>query len=83
MDEEVRREERQAPVTIEIGGRAIHTDCIVGTRGSELLIGHIVLVADSDAGACRALASLRRIPAMTAQVPSVSITRLHARRAGV
>lgn len=49
-----RREERPVagPVTIEIGGRATHTDCIVGARGSELLIGHIVLdmldlVADS------------------------------------
>lgn len=35
------REERPVagPVTIEIGGRATHTDCIVGARGSEFLIG--------------------------------------------
>ena len=48
------REERPGagPVTIEIGGRATHTNCIVGARGSEFLIGQIVfamldLVADS------------------------------------
>ena len=41
------REERlvAGPVTVQIGRLALHTDCIVGAPGSEVVIGRIVLEA--------------------------------------
>ena len=54
---ENRREERPVagPIAVRIGNRAMMTDCIVGPRHSEVLIGQVVverldLIADCGTG---------------------------------